>query len=114
MKIRDCRACPVFTSKPEVLPGNLRAWELYQLVGTQVRVAGMGEVIGLDHTAVLAVFALYDLKGEEAIDIFEKLIVLHGLFMQDQRKKSTERETHEKRLAALPEEDRQHRIVKSN
>ena len=58
----------------------------------------MGEVIGLDYSAVLAVFALYDIQGEVAIDLFERLVVIHELFLKDHRKKQAEREEQQKLL----------------
>lgn len=56
---------------------------MFQLVCNQFIVAGMGEVIGIDYNAVLAVLRLYDNDIEDPKDVFEKIVFLSGLQMQD-------------------------------
>lgn len=43
---------------PNPLPANREAVRVYGLVSHQVRVAGMGEIIGLDYSAVFPVMEL--------------------------------------------------------
>ena len=50
-----CESC-----YPEPLPANREAARIYSLVSSQVRMSGMGDVIGLDYTAV---FLVMDLCG---------------------------------------------------
>ena len=49
-----CERCYVVLDE-----GNVKAWDIYSLVRNQVRVAPMGEIIGLDHNAVLGDIKLY-------------------------------------------------------
>lgn len=79
------------------------------MVGSQVRTVGMGEIVGLDYGAILAVFGLYDIEGPEGIDLFEKIVVLSDLFLKDAREKASEKEAREKQrreAEQIPEKGR--------
>lgn len=51
---------------------------MYALVGNQVRVAPMGEIIGLDHNAVLGDIKLYATDGDVK-KLFEGVLTCHNL-----------------------------------
>jgi hypothetical protein len=52
---------------------NIEAFSMYALVSGQVRVSGMGDVIGLDHRAVLDVIRLY-VEPENVKAMFERVL----------------------------------------
>ena len=51
----------------EVWFENRRTFELFVVLGTQWRVAGMGAFLGLDYAAVGAVMAMYRIKDQRAM-----------------------------------------------
>jgi len=89
--IRDCSLCP----KPDgLLPENINAYEIYLLVRTQFIVAGMGDVIGLNYSAVLETIKLYIDDDSERRDVFEKVVYLSQFDLKkihEEQKKSTKK-----------------------
>jgi hypothetical protein len=49
------------------MPENARAWNAYSLIRDQVRVAGLGEVIGLDLGAATELLARFGLDDAETL-----------------------------------------------
>lgn len=63
-----CDGCYV-----ELDEDNVEIWDIYSLVRGQLRLAPMGEVIGLDYKAVLDIVKLY-FAADEVREIFESII----------------------------------------
>lgn len=57
---------------------NIEVWSIYSLVRSQVKVAPMGEIIGLDYAAVLGVIELY-VAGNEIKRIFESVLMCFNI-----------------------------------
>lgn len=87
-KYRECEDC-----YPQLLPENYDAFTLWQLVQGQVIIAGMGEVIGLDHPAIWKDIDEYE-KEFGRIDRWKNFNKLIQLFyhMRDARNKWAEEE----------------------
>lgn len=64
-----CESC-----YPEPLSANREAVRVYNLVANQVITAGMGEVIGLDYTAVAWIMKLR--KVQDKLDCLERLNII--------------------------------------
>lgn len=58
--------------------GNTEAVNIYFLVRDQIRVAPMGEVVGLDYGTVLDVIKLYAIDGDVK-KIFEDVLTCHRI-----------------------------------
>jgi len=52
---------------------NVETYNIYLLVRNQVRLSPMGEIIGLDHNAVLSDIELYA-KDDDVKTVFEKVL----------------------------------------
>lgn len=50
---------------------NHKTWKLYILCRDQIRLSSMGDVIGLDHNAVIRILELYD-EGQQ---MFEDILL---------------------------------------
>jgi len=66
-----CERCYV-----ELNEANVEAWKIYSLCRNQIRVAPMGEVIGLDYGAVLNVIELYT---DNVKKTFEQVLACYRL-----------------------------------
>lgn len=64
-----CDECYVELDK-----ANIEVYEMYQLVGNQVRVTSMGEIIGLDYAAVINTIKLYIIDSDIK-EIFEGILM---------------------------------------
>lgn len=64
-----------------LLDGNVKIWYMYSLTGDQIRVTPMGEVIGLDHGAVLDTIELYATDGEVK-RLFEGVRMCHQIAVE--------------------------------
>lgn len=65
---------PCSTCKPNVHPVNVRALEVFGFCRNQVIVSGLGEVIGMNITAVKTVMDLNGIKNQK--DCLEKVMFL--------------------------------------
>ena len=57
---------------------NIEVWNIYSLVRDQVRVAPMGEIIGLDHVGVLGDIKLY-VAADKVKETFEQVLMCYQL-----------------------------------
>lgn len=68
---------------PPLLPENEDSFRLYNLIAGQVRVAGLGVVIGLDLGAIAQVFSALRVVDIEAE--MEKMVMIHNAFHQNSK-----------------------------
>lgn len=65
------------SGKPDLYIGNHLAWELYQKVSGQVIVAGMGEIIGIQFSAIEFILSIYQIYDPDVrCDLFEKILLI--------------------------------------
>ena len=84
-----CGSCP----KPFYLdPNNETAFELFQILCTQPRVAGMGTIIGLDLTAFPIACDVKGIPMEERDFLLDKITILGKIAFRYWNKKTEEDE----------------------
>lgn len=75
----DCGACTAHHGAQYGFPPldheNVQAFGFYQLVQSQVRVAGMGEIIGLDFGPLFDVLRTYRVPESAWRELFEKILI---------------------------------------
>ena len=84
----NCSGCEF--QQPEIATENLEVFELWQLVETQWRSAGMGGVLGLDMPAVFAIAKIHGIAVTPII--YRKIRILERATlerMQAEMKKET-------------------------
>ncbi len=70
-KETPCASCP----KPlSLMPENEQAWEVFLLLASQLRVAGMGVVIGIDLAPFEVVCNAKQIPMDEREDILDKVV----------------------------------------
>lgn len=68
-----CEQCFVLLDE-----SNVENWNIYLLVQNQIKVAPMGEIIGLDYAAVLNVIKLY-VAADKVKKTFESILVCYNI-----------------------------------
>lgn len=83
--------CPY--GKPDLWQSNTFAWQLFQECSSQVITAGMGEILGIDYSAIDFLFRLYKIEDEWYKQcLFEKIITIDRVRVLELHKKN-QRET---------------------
>lgn len=67
-------------SETELLPENVRAFEVFSALGTQWR-AGMGGATGLDYNAIIPTLRLMNVPRADWPDVFDDLRVMESAAM---------------------------------
>jgi len=62
--------CP----KPVLFHANQLVWEMFQVLQSQARVAGMGGILGVDFTAIDFVFRMYEVPAEDEFIYFTQIV----------------------------------------
>jgi len=57
---------------------NTEVWDMYLLVRNQIKLAPMGEIIGLDYGAVLDTIKLYA-TNDDVKKLFEQMLCCHRI-----------------------------------
>lgn len=60
---------------PYLLPENEIIWQVYSVLGSQVRVAGLGSIVGYDYGALEVLFVAYE------VQVCDWAFVLEGLHL---------------------------------
>lgn len=74
-KLCECVACEY--RRTDLLPENREAWTLLQASTTQVRIGGMGQIVGFDYPAVKLVANAYGIILAPAL--FRKLQAVESI-----------------------------------
>ena len=70
-KTTPCASCP----KPlGLMAENVQAWEVFVVLATQLRVAGMGTITGIDLSAFEVVCNAKDVPQYERSDVMDKVL----------------------------------------
>jgi hypothetical protein len=80
--IKNCNKCEY--KKPDLLPANEDAWELFEAAGTQWRSSGFS-FIGLDYTAVYQIAAVMGI--DSTATLHEKVRILESITLERINKK---------------------------
>lgn len=64
---------PCETCIPELMPGNVQALEIYNLVQTQLILAPSGKAVDIDLSALDRILRRYEIKGTK---VFEKVVAV--------------------------------------
>jgi hypothetical protein len=75
LPFKRCSDCPA----TELLPGNVIAWEVYARCWNQVIVAGTGQVLGLNISAVYRVMESMDVPKDRHMEVLDKVNLVHSI-----------------------------------
>lgn len=67
---------------------NTEAWEIFLLLTTQLRVGGMGVILGLDFAAIEPIFNMRQIPLDERTFLLDKLAELSRVVVKYWNKKS--------------------------
>ena len=71
-KPTPCDGCP----KPMLLPDNEWFWEVFEALGSQMKVAGLASFVGFDYTALIFILKAKDVPESLWDYVLEKLTLL--------------------------------------
>lgn len=78
-----CQSC----GKPVLLPENIEAWEIYQVVASQI-IMSMGVIIGISIPAIVNVLNIFKVRNK--MDTLLKVLLIHDTMYENIRKKQRE------------------------
>lgn len=84
LRFKSCERCPAV----DLLPENFTAWEVFQRTYSQVLTVGMGEVIGVNISAVVMVMDIMQIDVKDRAELFDKVTAAHSIYIEQLRKKS--------------------------
>jgi Phage related hypothetical protein (DUF1799) len=73
--------------KPVLASANHVAWEVFQEMSSQARVAGLGGVIGFDYQSLPFVFGIHQIGSEHWYETYLKLLRVWAVAMKHWNKK---------------------------
>lgn len=77
---------PCDVCKPFLMPENEEAMFIYNKAANQVRVAGMGDIVGLDYNALKFIMDLYGIGNQR--ECFEKVNYAFNKILEAKRANS--------------------------
>lgn len=76
------------------MPENADAWELFSACQTQLIVAGLGTIVGVDHTSLAWRMDLLEIPPEERYATDEKFRLIEAVFLRSCAARSSSTSTN--------------------